>query len=273
MALPKFKTKEEIPDAFRDLYKQVDGEWVYAEAAAPVPEQKNKVDEFRDNNRRLQKELKETQDALADLHNQFKGINPEKHRKAVEALEKMEESEEKQLIEQGRWEDVANRRVNAYKKQIGDRVSELELSNKKLNEASQGYFNKYSRLKVEQQLDAAAAKAGLRFKQGATKHAYDEVNSIYKMHPDTGEINPMDPKGNIIKNEQGDVLEMSSWVKDHLLKESPYLFESSQGGDAPGSSNIRMTGSRTLIDPRNPNDFMGPGKLEAIAKGNFEVTP
>lgn len=66
MALPKFKTKDEIPEAFRDEYTEVSGEWI-AKSDSELEVEKRKKAELLDEKKKEAQQRKAAEDELATL--------------------------------------------------------------------------------------------------------------------------------------------------------------------------------------------------------------
>src|SRR4051812_48209654 len=113
----KFKSKDEVPAELAAHYVERDGAWVLdAEGAAD----KAKLDEFRNNNVELLKQLNEHK-------KNFEGIEPDEVRKLADEKRKLEE--EKRL-KAGEFDKVLEARLKAAKvdwdKQLSAATSERD---------------------------------------------------------------------------------------------------------------------------------------------------
>jgi hypothetical protein len=96
----KYKAKEEIPAEHLGFYVERDGAFVLdAEGAV----EKSRVDEFRNNNVTLKKQLDE-------LLKKYEGVDPDEARKLLEQKQKLEEG---QLLKEGDVEKIVLARVKA----------------------------------------------------------------------------------------------------------------------------------------------------------------
>lgn len=107
MLKPVVTDINEVEEPYRKLYIQKDGKWhLEVEGMAP----KERVDEFRNNNIRLDNEIKKLKEDLA----RFEGIDPEK---VKETEHKIKKAEEDKLIAKGEHERVFNERIAILKKE------------------------------------------------------------------------------------------------------------------------------------------------------------
>jgi hypothetical protein len=78
MALPKFKKQEDVPEAFRDLYHEVDGEWVPKEDGGEGPTQadvdalKHTLDTVRDELKTMGGKVKDAEDRAKTAEGKLK---------------------------------------------------------------------------------------------------------------------------------------------------------------------------------------------------------
>jgi hypothetical protein len=101
----KFKSKEEVPAELANFYAERDGAFVLDVEGAV---EKGRLDEFRNNNTNLQKQISEMQQ-------RFEGIDVEKAR---ELLKKQEELEDAKLVKQGDVDKVVEKRVQGLKTEL-----------------------------------------------------------------------------------------------------------------------------------------------------------
>src|SRR5690349_16833782 len=98
----KFQTKDEIPAELLNLYAERDGAWVLDVDGAV---EKGKLDEFRNNNIALLKQLDEQK-------KRFEGIDPAEVQKLAEEKRKLEEA---QQLKTGEVEKVLENRLKSAK--------------------------------------------------------------------------------------------------------------------------------------------------------------
>jgi hypothetical protein len=202
----RIKKLDDVPEAVRTLYK-ADGEEFVLDAEGIVP--KERLDEFRDNNILLQKQLEKLKD-----------IDPVKHR---ELMELQREVEEGKLLKAGKIEEVVSSRVGAMKRA--------------LEEERDGYKTRAE--SSESQLSVLLIDSAVRneaLKLGVVNTALDDVvlraRTVYKMKD--GAAVPHNDKGEVVFGKDGKTpMPMTDWVVA-LKKTAPHLFASSQGGGAGG---------------------------------------
>lgn len=128
---------EDVAEASRGLYVQRDGKF-YLDVDGVVP--KERVDEFRNNNIELQKQL-----------DKYKNIDPTKY---AELKQIQQEIEEGKLIKEGKLEEVVNLRVGnmktTYEGQLNDANTALANANRQLET-----------LMIDNVVRAEATKAGV----------------------------------------------------------------------------------------------------------------
>ena len=206
----RIKKLDDVPEAVRTLYK-ADGEEFVLDAEGIVP--KERLDEFRDNNILLQKQLEKLKD-----------IDPVKHR---ELMELQREVEEGKLLKAGKIEEVVNSRVGAMKRA--------------LEEERDGYKTRAE--SSESQLSVLLIDSAVRneaLKLGVVSTALDDVvlraRTVYKMKDGAAVLH--NDKGEVVFGRDGKTpMPMADWVVA-LKKTAPHLFASSQGGGAGGGLRI-----------------------------------
>lgn len=223
----RIKKLEDVPEAVRALYK-ADGDEFVLDAEGVVP--KERLDEFRDNNISLQRQLEKLKD-----------IDPVKYRELVNLQREVEEG---QLLKAGKIEEVVNSRVTAMK-------ASLEGERDTFRSRAESAESQLSVLLI----DSAVRNEALKL--GVVNTALDDVvlraRTIYKMKD--GAAVPHDNKGEVIFGKDGKTpMPMSDWLTS-LKKNAPHLFANSQGGGAGG-------GTRAGI-----NDLSKASAVDKIAAG------
>lgn len=203
----KFKIAklEDVEEKFRGLYTQgSDGSYYLAVEGAV---DKAKLDEFRDTNIKLMKEM----DA-------FKGIDPTK---VAELLENERKIAEKKLIDAGDIEGLVAQRVAAmqseHKRQLTDLQNQYDTSQRQLET-----------LLIDNEVRAVASKIGVA--ASAVDDVLLRAKTVFRV--EGGKPIAKDSKGNVIYGKDGsNSLGIADWASS--LKESaPHLFMTSSGGGA-----------------------------------------
>jgi len=200
---------EGLDDGVASLYvKQDDGIFkLDVQGVAP----KSKVDEFRDKNVALLKEM-----------DKYKGIDIEKYQELEKERQQLEDQE---LIKSGDVEKLVERRIASINEEHTATVNglndQLSTTNRRLES-----------LLIDSAVRDASGEAGVL--ASAVNDVMLRAKSVYAINPKTGEAEGKTPKGELLYARDGVTpLPVTDWVKS-LKKEAPHLFASSTGGNAPG---------------------------------------
>lgn len=208
----KFNSKTEIPTELAAHYVERDGVWLLdAEGAAD----KTKLDEFRNSNLALLKQIDEQK-------KRFEGIDPDEVRKLADEKRKLEEQ---QQIKAGEVEKVIETRVKAAKtefdKQLGSVASERDALSSRL-----------VAVQIDQGVVTEATKRGLR--ATAIPDITARARNIFKLV--NGVPTAFEADGATVRVGKDGVKPMTidEWV-DAQVSEAPHLFETNAGGGAAGN--------------------------------------
>lgn len=202
----RIKKIEDAPEAVRNLYK-ADGDEFVLDTEGVVP--KERLDEFRENNIALQKQL-----------DKLKDIDPVKYRELITLQREVEEG---QLLKAGKIDEVVNSRVTAMK-------TALEGERDGFKSRAESAEGRLSVLLIDSAIRSEALKLGV------VSTALDDVvlraRTVYKMKD--GAAVPHDDKDQVIFGRDGKTpMPMTDWLTG-LKKTAPHLFANSQGGGAGG---------------------------------------
>jgi hypothetical protein len=240
--LAKVKALDEVPEAAHAFYTEVNGEFVLDVDGMVT---KDKLDEFRTNNRTLKTEL----DALKVT---YEGIDPQKAREMAEQAVKIRE---KKLIESGKVDDLITERTNAMKV---DHEKQLQT----LTEQRDSVTARLEGLVIDGAIRDAAAKAGVR--ATATEDVLLRGRALFRLHD--GKAIPMDGDKPIY-GKDGGPMDIGEWVGS-LTEKAPHLFEVSKGGGAREAIPSAGAGARRI----SRDDRAGfLANLEGIATGKAAV--
>lgn len=216
-----YDTQAEIPKEYAALYEERDGKWhlkVEFEGLAP----KEKVDEFRDNNTKLTKELE-------DLRKQYGDVTPDKlkaiQKEAQDAKDAARKKEEEAAIKEGKIDQVLASRTaemkTGFEKQIGELQAQVKTRDAELE-----------RIIVERGIAEAAAKK--KVLGTAVEDVIMRGKTVWKLKD--GQPVPVemkDGKEELRYGKDGKVLTFETWI-DSLATSAPHLFEASAGSGASG---------------------------------------
>ena len=204
----KLDTLDGLDAAIAGLYEQgADGAY-YLSVDGAVD--KSKLDEFRNNNVKLLKDLEK-----------FKDVDPAKYQ---ELLDLSKKQQEKKLIDAGELDKVVEQRV-------GEMKSTYETQLKTLTEQNSVAQRQLESLLIDNAVRDAALKSGVQ----AT--AVDDVLLRAKatFQIKDGSAVPVDAQGNVVYGKDGtSPMSVVDWTSG-LKKQAPHLFQGSQGGGAQGS--------------------------------------
>ena len=256
---------DEVDEALRPLYtKSGDGFVLDLDDGA----YKKKLDEFRNNNVDLLKQLdgfKGFTDELTALREQaekFKGLDPDTAR---EALEKAREISDQKLISEGKVEELLAQRVDRMRADFEGQVAALTEKAAKSETQGNQYKTKLTEVVIDNTLQAAAAGVA-SVKQGAMKYVLSNGRSVWKLD-ETGNPVPYDSEGKVMYGKDADKqLTPQEWAQG-LLLEAPYLFEGSAGGGGQGNGADGSGGRVIQADDQAALN----SNIEGLASGEVTV--
>ena len=204
----KLESLDGLDAAIAALYEQgADGAF-YLSVDGAVG--KDKLDEFRNNNVKLLKDLEK-----------FKDVDPAKYQELLALAKKQDE---KKLIDAGDLDKVVEQRV-------GEMKSTYETQLQTLTQENSVAKRQLEALLIDNAVRDAALKSGVQ----AT--AVDDVLLRAKATFQIKEGNavPVDAQGNVVYGKDGtSPMSVADWTTG-LKKQAPHLFQGSQGGGAQGS--------------------------------------
>lgn len=204
----KLDTLDGLDAAIAGLYEQgADGAY-YLSVDGAVD--KSKLDEFRNNNVKLLKDLEK-----------FKDVDPAKYQELLALAKKQQE---KQLIDAGEIDKVVEQRV-------GEMKSTYENQLKTLTEQNSVAQRQLESLLIDNAVRDAAVKSGVQ--PTAVDDVLLRAKATFKIKD--GNAVPVDAQGNVVYGKDGtSPMSVVDWTTG-LKKQAPHLFQGSQGGGAQGS--------------------------------------
>jgi multidrug efflux pump subunit AcrA (membrane-fusion protein) len=236
--LGKVANLDNIPEALKSHYVARGDHYVLdVEDMAD----KSKLNEFRDTNVKLMKDLKEAQATL-------NGVNLEEYNALKTQAQKLKE---KKLLDADKFEELFNERLAPLK-------SEKERIEKDLSSKLAARDSQLSKLLIDNEIRAVAAKSGVR------STAVDDLilrgHQVFKFEND--KVVPMSGD-QIAYGKDGEPLSITEWVGS-LSDKAPHLFEASQGsGAAKAGASMQSGGNRIARDDKS--SFAA--NIDAIASG------
>jgi hypothetical protein len=230
-----YSKKEDIPEELQKYYTEKGGQWVL-DAKGAVP--KDRLDEFRENNGKLTKELEE-------LKSKLEGIDLDKYNEMIKS-EKDKQTQD--LIKAGRIEEVINQRVAQVENELVKKIEKLE---QERNQLSQKFAETALTTKVQNAVNAVG-----KVRQGAMIDILQRAKAEWDVAPDGTPV---------YKDSAKKGLTIEEW-SGTLLENAPHLFEGSAGGGAAGGAGGGSGGVIPASDYKAVSS-----NLEKIAKGEVTV--
>lgn len=232
----------QVEENLHGLYKQDGDRYVLqVEGAAP----KSKLNEFRENNVNLMKELEGVKSKLngidIDAFNDF--------------MKKQQDTHEQQLIKNGKIDELVALRSEAMKTKY---EHELQVVNEKFN----GVRSKLSNTLIDGELAKVAASSGIK------PTAIDDVllrgKSLFSLTED----------GTVVAR-QGDQVRYNADNKPYGFKDfvtelqqsAPHLFQESSGGGTENNKNLKGVTNTSTVSRSDKRNW----DIEKIIKGEQKV--
>ncbi len=190
--------------------KNEDGKF-YLEVEGAVS--KTKLDEFRENNVRVLKEL-----------DKYKGIDPSKY---ADLLKLQAKADEKKLIDAGELDKVVEQRVGQMRTTY---ITEIDT----LTKANSVAQRQLESLLIDSAVRDAAIKSGVQ--PTAVEDVLLRAKATFQIKE--GVPMPVDSAGSTIYGKDGSTpMSIADWTSS-LKKQAPHLFQGSSGGGANGGTRM-----------------------------------
>lgn len=236
---------EGLDDGIKGLYKEVEGKYqLDVEGAAP----KQKLNEFRENNVNLLKEL----DTVKSKLNKLDGFDIDAFNNFVK---NQQDTKEQQLIKAGKIDELVEHRSEAMK-------NKYENDLKSLNDKFSLVSNKLQSTLIDGELAKVAASIGVK------PTAIDDVLLRGK------QLFTLTEDGNVVAK-VGDQVRFNSENKPYnisdfmgeLSKSAPHLFAESSGG---GQNNLKANNGIDNVKTVSRQDKKS-WDIDAINKGKMKI--
>lgn len=191
---------------------------------------------------------------------QFEGIDI----KAFKELQtKMANDEEFKLIQEGKVDEVINRRFDRMRVEYDGKLTAAEEAVQKLANERDSFKNRYERENISSALRKAAEKAGV------VPEAIDDVilrgQGLFSIDED-GSVVSLDKSGKIATDSKGKPITTESFV-DALRDKAPHYWRQSQSADFSGNNNNMDSLETKLLEASKSGDMATYNKVKAeIAK-------
>lgn len=261
---PILDSLDDVPEALHDLYEPHDGKYVLAlEGVDDHPGVASLRNAYRKEKER-RGEVAQKLEALRGQLGDIADMDPEELRAN---LTKLQQIEDKQLIDSGKIEELLAQRVERMRKDHERQMAALQVQLQEKDGALGKTSARLSEVLVDHAIAAAASKAGVR--STAMPDVLNRGRAVYRLVDD--QVVPLDKDGNVIAGKNpAAAMDMEEWLSG-LAGDAPHLFEASTGAGAPGARPGQVNGGfkKTL----SMSDTRGIGQnLEAVARGEVRFT-
>lgn len=238
------KSLDEVEQQFRSLYTQVEGGFQLAIEGLPTQQphgdDRARLAEFRSNNIRLQQEI----DALKK---QYEGFDPAKFKRANDALKKLQDAEERELIEAGRWDELVSRRTDAMRTAHGEEVKALKDARDKSTTEATALRERLNGLMIGDRMDAMMGELKIKPSHAAARgDITTRAQAIFTLAEDGKSLSPT-VGGKTHYGKAGTPVTEKEWLQQ-LVQSAPHLFEPSKGGNAAGGGGVIRQGEIAADD-------------------------
>lgn len=242
----KYNSADDIPAGLESYYVERDGEHIL-NVDGLVP--KSTVDEFRNTNVKLSKELKKVQDTLGS-------VDIEEYQTLKQEKQKMADQE---LIEAGKLDELLAQRTERLRTDYETRFDRMQREQQEAMQKAAQYEDQFNTMIVENQLKDAALKNGVRAE--ALEDVLYRGKRIWK-RTEGNQIAAFEGETPAYGKKGSNPLSVDEWFED-LQDQAPHLFKTSSGSGASGG-----VGSQGRRISRFDQDALN-NNLEAIAEGRI----
>lgn len=253
---PVLANLSEVPEALRGEYTERDGKFYLKVddavilSPAEVAERDRKLNEFRDNNRKLNESVKERDDKLK----LFDGVDPEEYRKLKDGQKPPEGIEA-----------IVAAAVAKANKPLHAQVEQLTADKKKSDEDAAKAKKDLADKELEGLIRDAAIKFGVE--DTAVEDFVARGKRLFSL--DNGKpVARREGEDVYSKRDRSQLLTLAEWAEDQQV-EAPHLFKPSRGGGADTRGGGGKPTKKIIVNGDDPLDV---GRhLEEIAKGDAIV--
>lgn len=275
MALPLFvKSLEDVPEGVREYYTETKSDDGVTEFTLDTDE-RPKVREFRTSNINLQKtnaslseRLKAQEAELQKVREQYNGIDPERYKRAMGALEKIEADDERKLIEEGNINEVVQRRMKSAIQSHEERAAALQQARDEAARERDQYRQQVHRATLHSEVQRAVEKTGVRLRQTALPDLISRVEQTFTVDEHG---TPVARRGDEqLFGAKGEPLSLEEHVSTLAAKSAPHLFEGAGGAGSEGGRRAVTPAGKRIIDR---NDPIAVGRaLDDLSSGKAQLS-
>ncbi len=223
-----------LDDATKAQYKKGDAGVFILEVEGMVS--KEKLDEFRDNNTKLQKDLEALQQTVA----KFSGLDLDKYNAAMAAIEN---DQEKKLIKEGKIDEVINLRTEKMRQSYDDQIKAKDAALAKAKEDATKATGERNNYIVEAELRKAVNDPESGFQPGLADLVKGQALKEFVFKDD--KVVRVKSDGSPVFGASGNPATMGEFLTE-IAKNHPYLVKGSNGSGAPTGKNNAQPGQKTM---------------------------
>ena len=211
---------EGLDETIASLYKKAGDGKFHLQTEEDV-ETKKKIQEFRDNNIALTKEL----DAIKK---KFEGIDLEQ---IMELKKKVQDVEDKKMIEAGKIDELVAQKVERMRADFENQIKAMQTALEEKDGSYQKVNSRLAEVLIDSEITKAVNGVGV-VKKEAIRDILARGRTTWKLDEDG---KPVPKEGDrLLYGKDGKApLTFEEWASG-LLTDAPFLFEDSAGGGASG---------------------------------------
>lgn len=248
---------DDVEEAYRGLYVATEGGFILQ------TDQKDKLDEFRTNNRTLHKKVGDLETAAQA----FAGIDVEKYKKGLDAITQQDKIKEADLIEKGEVDKLVEMRTTKMRTEYDEQLAAKGTAYDQMTGENKALREQLSVLKIDTTVQNQINKVS-KVKKGALPDVLARARGTFTID-EKGQIVPKTPGGEQVFGADGNPLTIEGFAQD-LVTNASHLFEPSSGGGAGGGKDDNNRDENIKTIAAGDSQAFG-SNLEDIATGKVKV--
>ena len=211
---------DQLPETLKEFYNKDEQDKYVLQT-----DSKEKINEFRDNNRNLYKENEDLKKQTLSFQKQLE-----------EKTQALQKNNEKELLSEGKIDELLDKRTEAMRQSYEEKLQNLAKNFESAEKTLDIHI-------VENQIRDAAIKANAR-NDRAVDHIIRAVRSSVKR--DGTNAVRIDKEGNIVMSEDGKTPQGISDIVDELRSSDSFLFAESTGSGATGGQDQAVSNKKKI---------------------------
>ncbi|RLB67216.1 MAG: hypothetical protein DRH08_04235 [Deltaproteobacteria bacterium] len=229
-----------------------------ATAQHDVEEQLKQIEQEKDSIISNRDSVLAEKKALQEQLKSFDGLNAEELKK----LKKMvDESEESELLQQGRFDEIVNRRTEKMRLSHEEELITIQTDYDALKKKESNVSSAFDQYKIQLAINNAASLSGAL--PTAIPDIVNRSTNMFSLDTD-GQIYARDEEGNIRKDKSGKALDPTQYVSN-LQNEAPHFWPASKSANLKGAKPSEIEDK--LSSAVATGDMAAYRKLRASMKG------